>query len=232
MLRRSPSRRSQEIQVNRKGQVKVSVPLNAKEDMIHRFINDKARWIIEKVAQMRREQEVLNQKKFAHGHEFLFLGQKHKVVVHQHDRVRPQIDFDGQNWHVYLRGGLEAENPQAAIKKLLIKWYKTQSQEILGGRIFHYARQVGVTPKKIAVRTQKRVWGNCYYHTKTINLNWQIILSPLKVIDYVVVHELCHLIFPNHSRRFWQKVQKVFPDFKEAKRWLRVNALDMILPSV
>jgi hypothetical protein len=89
---------------------------------------------------------------------------------------------------------------------------------------------MGVEPKKIAVRTQKRLWGCCDYHTQTIHLNWQIILSPIRVIDYVVVHELCHLTVPNHSKRFWKKVEKIIPDFKRHKQWLAVNHIDMVLP--
>ena len=123
--------------------------------------------------------------------------------------------------------GLSESQRQEKIKEKIVKWYRAQAEEILGVRIFHYSRILGVEPKKIAIRTQKRLWGNCDYNTKTIHLNWQIILSPLKVIDYVIVHELCHLIVPDHSRRFWKKVADVMPDFKEYKKWLRVNAHEM-----
>ena len=111
----------------------------------------------------------------------------------------------------------------------MIQWYRRQAEEILGSRLFHYARLIGVEPKKIAVRTQKRLWGNCDYRTRTIHLNWQIVLAPLEVMDYVVVHELCHLIVPNHSKRFWQRVEKTMPDFKKHKQWLKDHAVDMVV---
>ena len=83
---------------------------------------------------------------------------------------------------------------------------------------------------EVNVRTQRRIWGSCHPRTKKIFLNWQIIMAPIEVIDYVIVHELCHLLVANHSKRFWSKVARFKPDYKEQIRWLRSNAFDMVLP--
>jgi predicted metal-dependent hydrolase len=89
---------------------------------------------------------------------------------------------------------------------------------------------MGTEPLKIAVKTQKRIWGSCHPRTKTINLNWMLVLAPLEVIDYVVVHELSHLDVPNHSRRFWKRVSGVMPDYRRQVQWLKEHAAEMVMP--
>jgi predicted metal-dependent hydrolase len=218
------------ITVDAAAEVSVAVPFYAALKEIHAFIQEKAHWIVAKRLEVQRKQAILNEKEFDHGHEFLFLGKKCPLEIQEDGVKRAKLVFDGMRWQVSVSTGLSAEERQIQIRETMLKWYRTQAEEILGGRIFHYSRQLGVTPKKIAVRTQKRVWGNCDCRTQTIHLNWQIILSPLEVVDYVVVHELCHLLVPNHSKRFWKKVEKILPDYRKQKKWLREHSLDMILP--
>ena len=157
------------------------------------------------------------------------MGKKYQLDVLQNGSRSSRIVFDGNKWTVSLPNGLNPQECQARIKKELEKWYRLQAKEILGGRLFHYSRLMNAEPKRIVIKSQKRLWGSCNYRTQAIHLNWKIILSPLEVIDYVVVHELCHLFVPNHSKRFWTKVAKFIPDFKEQQKWLRTNFLDMSL---
>lgn len=231
VLARSSGRRTLTISVNEHAQVHVASPFGMREKDIYAFLDEKARWIIAKVEEAQRHKDILSRKEFAHGHEFLFLGKKYKVNVVQADIKRSRITFDAlQGWSVFVPESVSPEERQAHVRNKMLQWYRAQAKEILGGRIFHYSRVMGVEPKRIAVRTQKRLWGCCDYNTQTIHLNWQIILSPLRVIDYVVVHELCHLTVPSHSKRFWKKVEKFMPDFQGYRRWLQMNHLDMVLP--
>ena len=231
VLARSSGRRTLTITVDKHAQVSVASPFTMREEEIHGFIHEKARWVLAKTREAQKNRDILSQREFAHGHEFLFLGKKYKVNVIKLDVKRSRITFDAlKGWSISVPGGLSPEERQAQVKSKMLQWYRAQAKEILGGRIFHYSRLMGVGPKKIAIRTQKRLWGCCDFNTQTIHLNWQIILSPLKVIDYVVVHELCHLTIPSHSKRFWKKVEKVMPDFQGYRRWLKINHLDMVLP--
>ncbi len=219
------------VSVNERAQVQVSSPFALSDRVIHRFIDEKASWIIEKVKDAKRNGDLIKEKEFSDGHEFLFLGEKYKIQVREADVKRGRVDFDAlTGWSVVIPRGLSAKGRQAQIKQKMVQWYRTQAKEILGGRVFHYSRLMDVRPEKIDVRTQKRLWGCCDYRARAIHLNWQIILSPLSVIDYVVVHELCHLQVPSHSKRFWNKVKKVLPDFALCRQWLKTNHLDMVLP--
>ncbi len=230
-LSRSSGRRTLTITVDEQAEVSIASPFRMKDREIHDFIHEKASWIMAKMREAEKNRNILDQKEFDHGHEFLFLGKKCKVSVKRSDVKRSRIHFDLlTGWLIDIPKGLSCEESQDQVKKKMLQWYRAQAKEILGGRIFHYSRLMGVEPKKIAIRTQKRIWGCCDYNTQTIHLNWQIILSPIKVIDYVVVHELCHLTVPSHSKRFWSKVRKFMPDFEQYRSWLKINHLDMALP--
>ena len=139
--------------------------------------------------------------------------------------------FDGSQWLIRLPEVESGEPHRTHIRPKMIQWYQQQAKEIIGGRVWHYARIMNVQPQTIAIRNQRRIWGSCDYRKKSIRLNWQIVMTPLSVIDYVVVHELCHLAVPNHSPRFWRKVAQVIPDYLHRQKWLKDNAWELILPS-
>jgi len=230
VLSRSNARRTLSITIDEEANLSVAVPIRTKIDEVHRFLIEKDHWILRCIEEAQHNQRKLKSRQFADGHRFLFLGKKHTLEVSQADIKRARIEFDNYRWQVTLAKDLASQDFEKTIKSTLTKWYRKQAEEIIGGRIFHYARIIGVEPKKIGIRSQKRLWGICDYNKQEIRINWQIILSPMKVVDYVVVHELCHLIHPNHSKRFWNKVAKYMPDYKEYRAWLSKNHVDMILP--
>ena len=218
------------ILVNDQAQVQVSVPYKTSFSAIHAFLNEKFHWIEKCVLAAQKQQAVLAQKDYCHGSEFLFLGKKFPLLVKTSSVKRAHMDFDGQRWEVTLAKEGSSQ-PRDIIRDQLKKWYKSQAQEILGSKVFQFSRQIDVSPKKIQIRNQKRLWGCCDYHQQSITLNWQIILAPMEVVDYVVIHELCHLIHPNHSQRFWRKVGQYMPHYKEPETWLKKNQIELMLPS-
>ena len=230
VLVRSTRRRTIAISIGSTAQVRVAAPRYAPDKEIRSFIVEKAPWIQKKLIEARHVQEILRKRQYIYGNEFLFLGEKYPLKVEGEDIRQSRIAFDGRRWCVRVHHAVEGRKRQDLVKNKLVQWYRIQAKEIFGGRIFHYARQMGLEPQTIAVKTQKRIWGSCAHKEKAISLNWQLVLSPMAVIDYVVVHEMCHLIVPNHSRRFWQKVGKVLPDYKDRQKWLKKNQLDMVLP--
>jgi len=208
----------------------VSAPFRLAQESIESFVKKKSGWIQKKVSHAQQSYATLKQKKFEHDHEFLFLGEKYKLQVTEKEIKHVNVDFNQNQWNIEVPLTMPLRERENEIKMKLVQWYRREAQEILGSRVFQYARGMGVDPKEVAIRTQKRMWGNCDYRKQRIHLNWQVIFCPLRVIDYVIVHELCHLTVPNHSKRFWKHVQKVLPDFKEERKWLREHSLELILP--
>ncbi len=230
LLKRSTGRRTLTICIDEKGDLSISVPMRTPDKEIRAFLDEKEKWIIEKIAESKKRQAKIDQKQFKDGHAFLFLGKKCPIKTLPGNVKRIKVEFINESWYITTPIGLKGAQAAGDIRKALIKWYRKQAVEIIGGRLFHFARVIGVEPKRIAVRTQKRLWGICDFKTQTIHINWQIILAPLDVIDYVVVHELCHLIVPDHSKRFWRHVAKILPDYKHQVKWLKDHAVDMVLP--
>jgi len=229
-LAKSSQRRTLAIYVDDKAQVSVYAPSHVSEKSIFKFINEKSDWVVESIRASEKKIKLKERKDFRAGNEFYFLGEKYPVRVQQDDIKRSRIYFDGNAWLVIVPPDLSDKKIKEHIKTRMLGWYREQAKEVIGGRLLHHARIIGVDPSEIAVKTQKRLWGNCDHGEAKININWQIILSPMNVIDYVVVHELCHLIVPNHSQRFWRKVEKFLPDYKERKDWLAKNTARISLP--
>lgn len=100
--------------------------------------------------------------------------------------------------------------------------YRQAAKEYFPARVSYYEKIIGVTHNVIHIRDQKTRWGSCS-SKGNLNFNWRLMLAPPRVLDYVVVHELCHRKEMNHSKAFWNAVETVLPDYKELRKWLRDN---------
>ena len=110
-----------------------------------------------------------------------------------------------------------------------LKQYDTEAAQKIRESLNQFQPLVGIHPKKVSIGNQKTRWGSCNRH-HDLRFNWRLVLLPPAILDYVVVHELCHLIHLNHSKSFWKKVESILPDYKEKRRWLRENSIDYLRP--
>ncbi len=210
--------------------VSVMAPYRAPQEVIRSFIRQKAKWIVTKTAEIEERQRLTPRKIFAPGEEFLFLGKKYPLQISRSSE-NFALTFNDNGWIVNVEESLSLPEAQKKIAEKFVDWYREQAQEILGSRVFHYSRRMGVEPLEIALRRQKTLWGSCHIRRRSILLNWQIVMAPLSVVDYVVVHELSHLKVSNHSCRFWKTVEAVLPNYDQERRWLKENRREMLLPS-
>ena len=102
-----------------------------------------------------------------------------------------------------------------------------QAVEVVPKRVAHYAARMGVTYGRITIRHQRTRWGSCSSNGN-LNFNCLLMLAPPEVLDYVVVHELCHRLEMNHSPRFWAQVERVLPDYKVSRKWLREHGNELM----
>ena len=223
-------RRTIQIAIKDSCEVQVSAPRYLSYQDIEGFILKKSNWVLRKLAEQRLACANLQKRRYTDGQQFLFLGKKYPVRVAERDISKSMMAFDNNQWNFDVPQGVSPLECELLIKDNLMAWYQDQAKEVLGMRLLHFARRMALHPRKIVIKTQKHLWGSCNYKKKSIHLNWRLILSPMDVIDYVVVHELCHLFVPNHSKRFWQKVAEILPDFNKHRQWLKENAGDMMLP--
>jgi predicted metal-dependent hydrolase len=107
-------------------------------------------------------------------------------------------------------------------------WYREQAREILNERVNFFAREHGFQYTKIGITSARTRWGSCSA-SGSLNFSWRLIQAPIEVVDYVVVHELVHTVHHNHSKKYWNRVKQILPNYMECRKWLRKNGLRLLL---
>lgn len=210
-------RRSLGIEIKPDGLVLLRAPMRASEARIEGLIRDKAQWIfrhLERIASC-------PPRRFADGEIFLYAGNEYRlrVVI---DGVAPHVDVSAGEITAFISQAART-TAQREVRKALFYWYTQQACEMLCRRTDELARQTGLKPARLGVRSQLHRWGSCSAKG-SISLNWRLIMAPQAVADYVIVHELCHIQQPNHSRRFWDLVASFVPDYQTQRKWLKDNS--------
>lgn len=215
-LKRSGKRRSIGLRIDDRG-LTVSMPLRASESWLHNVLQDKAQWVVEKLDgwQSRKPLEV----RWADGETIPFLGERLSLRVRQSLFAAP-VHQRGKELWVFVADDHDA----AHIERLVLHWYRQQAETLFAGRVAHYAQLLNVAPRTVKLSAAKTQWGSCTARG-TVRLNEQLIRLPLRLIDYVVVHELAHLREMNHSAAFWSVVASACPDYVKLRRELKAVAL-------
>lgn len=199
------------ISVERDKNIVVRAPEKVTEKEIEKFIERKKYWIYTKLKHPQKYQKS-SKKEFISGASILYLGKHYKLDV-----VKDRLDgIKFANKFI-----ISKENQKKA-RDLFKKWYIEKAEEKIIPKVEHYAKNLGVQYNSIKIKEFKYRWGSCT-SKNNLNFNWRLIKAPLPVIEYVIVHELAHLIEPNHTSLFWNIVKTQVPRFSEAKEWLKNN---------
>ena len=145
-----------------------------------------------------------------------------RLKIYNYPNKRSKITYAFKTLHFYVNENLSEVQREDEIKRVLIEWYKDKAFSIISKRIEKYLKVIDYEPQEIKIRDQKVRWGSCTKEGKLI-FNWRIIMAPISAIDYIIVHELCHMKEPPHSSKFWDLVESLFPNYKKWKEWLRIN---------
>ena len=156
------------------------------------------------------------------GDPVLFLGKEYKLSIKDTRDTRPPPGLNNIA-APYLDQGLicvTSDNP--GIQSTLIDFYKKEAGKTIKDRVSHYAAAMGVSPRKVMIKDNKSSWGTCT-SKKTLNFTYRLVMAPIEIVDYVVVHELAHLLHMGHSKEFWKTVGLYISDVKQKRKWLREN---------
>jgi len=206
-------RRTVGLQITPDANLIVRVPHKMPLEMIHEVVRQKLPWILRKQRFARENYHPGERKAFVAGEKFQYLGEAHELFVIP-GSYGP-LDFNEKGF--FLREGCL---PLA--KWLFLDWYRERAEEYLSDRVRHYAGVTGACYSRIGISNAKGRWGSCSSRG-VLNFNWRLMMAPREVVDYVVIHEVVHLGELNHSKRFWQKVKVLAPDYLQAKRWLELH---------
>lgn len=200
----------------------IKTPKKVPENEIQEILKKKGLWVLQKLEKINSIAEKPSKREFVSGEKLPYLGRHYRLKVYKKTNQPTVIKWRQGKFFVYINSQLDSEKQRAIIFKSIAKWYIEHAEKVIAERTVFYAPRVGKQPSQIKIKEQKLRWGSC---TKNggVNFNWRIIMSPLKIVDYVVVHELCHLIFPYHSHQFWNRMGAVLADYEKRREWLRIN---------
>ncbi|MFA7677020.1 MAG: SprT family zinc-dependent metalloprotease [Candidatus Omnitrophota bacterium] len=219
-LIRQPKRKTLSISIDQDCRITVKIPSRLSEQAINSFLNKKSSWILKKIAFNQKVRKPYVPKKFIEGENFLYLGRSYPLSIREVSGKRIRVAFDGIHLNLCLPA-FKATSLNSRIDKVA-QWYKSRAFSCLSRRISFYSRVLKVSPKSIKMRTLNKSWGNCS-KKGVVSFNWKLIMAPLEIIDYVVIHELCHLIEHNHSKRFWKLLGSFSAGYKYHRRWLDIH---------
>lgn len=215
-------RTSTGIYIDVYGNVEVHAPKGTPDESVLQLLEDKWDLIQQKSKEKKDRLLGPQEKVYEHGESFLYLGNTYPIQIHQDIKI-PQdyVLFEGEKLHIYVKQ-LEDEK----IKQALKRYYYQQCKALVEKSIQSYKSNFKVKPRSIRISDSKTTWGTCDSKLQ-LTFNWRLAMAPLKVIDYVVVHEMCHMIHLNHDRSFWRLVGKIMPDYKEQENWLAISSWKM-----
>jgi len=213
-IQRSAKRRQLTITVERDRSVVVHAPEGFADDRIRRLVESRRLWIYEKTNHRQKYHALPHGpgKELVSGESALYLGRQYRIEV-----VREGMTKVRFNRRFLIPASLGGNREEA-----LRDWYIGKAGEKLRPRVKAHARQLGVEVAEVKIADNRYRWGSCTIRNN-IGLNWRLIKAPMFVIDYVIVHELAHLIEANHTPRFWNIVRTQAPMMDKAKDWLKEN---------
>lgn len=201
--------------------VEVRVPYGVDEGWVDRFVASKLTWISKQ--QQKLAAHYADQPKLAIGESILYLGKPKKLTYEQGQK--PLVRLDGEQLTLV---GLHQPD-QGIIQRQLEGWFKEQAKAYIPQITYARAQQLGVMDKlnQIRFRRTKTKWGHCT-SAGNLQFNWQIMGAPVDVVDYLICHEVSHLLEHNHSKRFWAHVGSLCPQFQHHRLWLKQQGHKLI----
>lgn len=217
-------RKTTDIVIERDGQVVVRPPAGLSHEQVDEHVASRRFWIYRNLAEWRDLNAIAVVREWVNGEAFLYLGRSYRLSL-QSDQ---ESDLKLKEGRFCLNRNLIDEFGVSAAKKAFEEYYTAKAFQRIKERVAYFAPKVGVKPKSISARDLGFKWASCS-SDGALSFHWKCMMATPKVIDYIVVHELCHMHVRNHSDAFWNEIDKILPDYRERKNWLRQHgaALDV-----
>lgn len=216
LLTRSSKRKSLEIGVDRQGELTLTAPVECSKGRIERFARDRKFWVYTKLAEKERLFKPRPPKEFVEGEGFLYLGRSYRLKFSP-AQIEP---FKLMNGRLCVRTPILGD-----MRKSLVEWYSERLKKILIERIKAIEVDVGNHPIGVRVQNLGFRWGSCS-KAGNVYFHWKVAMLPLRIVDYVIAHELVHLNIAHHTPEFWKKLERAMPDYEQRKEWLAKHGVE------
>jgi hypothetical protein len=217
-------RQTTDIVIERSGVITVRPPKKMSPEQVDETVLSKRMWIYRNLAEWRDLNAARVTREWVSGESFPYLGSSYRLqMVDEQDE--PLKLKDGRfclRRSIVERGGFEAAH------QAFVAFYKDKGLPRLKKRVAYFESKAGVSTGAVQIKDIGYRWASCLKNGD-LHFHWKCLMAPLTVIDYIVVHELCHLHHRDHSQAFWNEVDKVLPDYRERKEWLRVRGAELDL---
>lgn len=205
--------------------LRISAPKNVSAKQLQEFILAKQEWIIK---YWLAQKALKRPKGYVDGDHIPFRGDTVELKIIKHSRKMIQVYLDGQILVVNLPQHIKDHDYSSNVRKAILLWYKAQARKVLHEKLEEQAQRMQVTFQMFRLKEQKTSWGSCS-SKGNVNLNWRIIMAPDAGIDYIIIHELAHLTYLNHSELFWQRVKTFMPEYLDWQKWFKEHGRELML---
>jgi hypothetical protein len=214
LIRSKKRRKTISLHIKEDGKIVIYTPYHTPRWEIEKFIKEKQSWIVEKISEKeKRTKEV--EKTFHPGEKFLYLGEWYPLEMQEPRSKEPPLKL------VFGKFILNHDHVEEA-RALFGNWYKREAKEKITERVDYYSNRFQLFPEGIMITSARSRWGSCSRDNR-LSFSWRIIMASLAVIDYILIHELVHIREKNHSKKFWNCLESVLPEYRKHRRWLREN---------
>ena len=208
------------LRIKEDGKIVIYVPYRTLQEEIERFIEKSRSWVSQRLSE--RERSIRETKKgFAPDERFFYLGESYPLSIESNGNQGPPLKLSFGKF-------ILDQNRVNEARDLFTRWYKNEAKETLRERVDYYSHRLLLFPKAVRITSARSRWGSCSGDNR-LSFSWRIMMASLDVIDYILIHELAHIREKNHSKRFWNYLESIIPDYKERRIWLKENGYSLCL---
>ena len=217
-------RKTTDIVIERNGVVAVRPPKDFTPEKADAVVESKRMWIYRNLAEWRDLNATAVVREWVNGETFLYLGRSYRLSLVADKKNSLKL----KEGRFCLSRNLISKGDASTAKMAFEQYYSEKGLERINKRVVYFAPKVGVNPLSVKVKDMGYRWASCSKNN-ILSFHWKCMMAPPKIIDYIIVHELCHMHHRNHSDLFWNEVDKVMPDYRERKAWLKNNGANLDL---
>ncbi|AEV67206.1 M48 family metallopeptidase [Acetivibrio clariflavus] len=217
-------RKTMQVSVEPPDKVFVVAPLGTSERVIENKVRSKAAWIVQKLYSFRDMEYRKISREYVNGESFMYFGRNYSLQIQTDKNIKkPEVQLYRGKFHVTA-----PSKNEDVIKQAMEQWYREKTQEKVLERVQYYQHFFKKRPADVKVKEQQKRWASCTSKDELL-FNWRCVMAPSHVLDYIVVHEMCHMYYKNHSQEFWDMLASIMPDYKRHKEWLKKYGVRMDL---
>lgn len=221
-ITRSAARSTVAVSVHPDGTVAITAPKGTRRDRVGEIVTTKANWILRQQEAYRR-QHSSRPKQFVSGESLYFLGRQYKLKLRvRADQQLPEVQLIRGQFLVHVPPRLDASARYELVRTALKEWFRLRAEKLTEKLAIRFSENLGLSYRSIQIRDMTKRWGSGGRNGR-LAFNWRIVMAPKRLLEYVVVHELCHLRHVDHSRDFWRLLERAMPDFERRRIELAIH---------